>query len=94
MLTAIVKTKADEEDDLAPASIEPDRFLAEALAYTAGDSDASTWVRGAAPEFIDAGTLHGLTEGEYLSAVTQVLSRLAAQLVRLERFGPEAFDDE
>jgi hypothetical protein len=92
MLSAIIKTKAEAED-LAPASIAPDRFLAVALAYTAGDPDASTWVRGAATEFIEAGTQHGLTEGEYLSATTQVLSRLAAQLVRLERFGPESVDE-
>lgn len=92
MLSAIVKTKAEAED-LAPASIEVDRFLAVALAYTAGDPDASTWVRGAATEFIEAGAQHRLTEGEYLTAVTQVLSRLAAQLVQLERFGPESLDE-
>ena len=74
--------------------IEPDQFLAVALAYAADDPDAATWIRGAATEFIGAGEQHGLTEGEYLTAVTQVLSKLAAELVRLERFGPEPLDEE
>jgi hypothetical protein len=93
MLSAVVKTAAEAED-LAPACINPDRFLAVALAHAAGDEDAVKWVRGAAPGFIGAGAVYGLTQGEHLAAVTQVLSKLAAELVRHERYGPERLIEE
>jgi hypothetical protein len=95
-LAAIVAAlvRSEREEPSSGPSIDSDAFRAAADEYTAGNPAASDWVRETATGFLEVGSEHGLTFGEYLSAVTQVLTTLAGHMVRFERYGPDEEDED